>query len=320
MRQIPRVGFKMKPNTVITSAYTHTDIDTLACGVALNDIQNKTNLTTSLFLPGPLNQSVTPSIRKWKYSTSTAEISNESDLIMVDVSDPDYLKPHFNLSKIIEVYDHHFGFEEYWLEKIGDKAHIESVGACATLIWEKAIENKVVINEISANLLYTAIISNTLNFNSTVTHDRDRKAFTEISRYINLPNNWTDQYFQELESESIRDPENSIIHDIKVVSLPNLDAQLFIGQLELWHSQDFLQKNLEIIKKSLEAKQSPYWFFTSPSISEGKNYLYSENNKIKTLLTNILNVDFVGNIGTTSKLILRKEILKKLQNVSKLNT
>jgi len=160
--------------------------------------------------------------------------------------------------------------------------------------------------------LYTAIFSNTLNFNSTVTHERDRRAFAELSKLVKLPTNWVEIYFRELEDESIKDPESSLVHDIKTDTLPGFEKPLFIGQLELWTSQDFVLKNQALIKKILEAKGSPFWFFTSPSISEGHNYFFAENDKIKNLLTTLIGVQFKDNIGTTSNLILRKEILKKM--------
>ena len=58
---------------------------------------------------------------------------------------------------------------------------------------------------------------------------------------------------------------------------------------------------------------NPKWLLTSPSISEGKNYIYSKNEEIKKLLAKTIKAKFVGDLGTTNKLWLRKEILKKLQ-------
>lgn len=49
-----------------------------------------------------------------------------------------------------------------------------------------------------------------------------------------------------------------------------------------------------------------------PSISENKNYIYTESEKIKDLLKKIITVNFAGGVGVTDKLWLRKEIRKKL--------
>ena len=70
----------------------------------------------------------------------------------------------------------------------------------------------------------------------------------------------------------------------------------------------------EDIKKALDSFKSPLWFLTSPSISEGINYIYTENERVKNLLRDKLEVKFTGNAGTTNKLILRKEIKKIIYN------
>jgi hypothetical protein len=52
---------------------------------------------------------------------------------------------------------------------------------------------------------------------------------------------------------------------------------------------------------------------TAPSISEGKNYLFTKSKDIKEVLENKIGAEFEGDIGVTGKLWLRKEILRELQ-------
>lgn len=302
----------MTSKIVVTSGITFTDIDTLACAVAYAEILNKSNRPALAYLPGPLNQSIVSTIKTWNLNFSDHFDINDHPLIVVDVSEPDYLKNSLKISNVIEIYDHHFGFEKYWYDILGENSHIEAVGACATLIWEQAVKNKINLSTDSSNLLYTAVFSNTLNFNSSVSHDRDKQAFSEISKKTRLPQDWIGSYYLQLESESLSDPALAVTNDIKVVKTSRFSEPLFIGQLELWHSKIFIEANSKIIKSALLRKGSPYWFFTSPSISEGMNYIYCENSEIKKFLSNALGAKFIDNIGVTSKLFLRKEILKML--------
>jgi inorganic pyrophosphatase len=57
---------------------------------------------------------------------------------------------------VIEVYDHHYGHEAFWKERLPNSTFIEYVGACATLIWERfkqdGLQNS--ISTINANLFY----------------------------------------------------------------------------------------------------------------------------------------------------------------------
>lgn len=300
---------------IITSAEGFTDIDGLACALAYQELSNKEGWKSLVVLPGRLNQSVTKTVKCWGFNFNTEIDNNQVNTVIMDVSEPSHIAKFVDQKRITEIYDHHFGFEDYWKDKLGDKAKIEHVGACATLIWEefksRGLDNQ--ISELSANLLYTAIISNTLNFQASVTHQRDIQAFEELKQHINLSTDWIEQYFTELESGIYKDIKQAIIDDTKIQEFPNLGITFVIGQIELWNSQKFVKDNLQLIKSALEGFDNPHWFLTSPSISEGKNYLYADNPQVKKLLTKILNAKFDGDIGMTSKLWLRKEILRKLQ-------
>ena len=89
---------------------------------------------------------------------------------------------------------------------------------------------------------------------------------------------------------------------------------IVIGQLEFWDSRNFVLNNLKDIETALTSFGNPKWFLTSPSISEGKNYLFTKNPEMKKLLEKLIGAKFNGDIGTTDKLWLRKEILKELQS------
>ena len=171
---------------VVTSGQRFTDIDALACVAAYMEIPVERPIAV---IPGPLNLSVTNRIKEWKFDYLTYLDSDDYDYVVVDVSETEQFAHYVKIDRVVEIYDHHFGFEKYWQEKLGDKAKIEAVGACATLIWEefKKRNPEKKISSLSANLLYTAINSNTLNFRSSVTTERDKKAFEEIKPFTDLP-------------------------------------------------------------------------------------------------------------------------------------
>src|SRR3989344_1441560 len=173
---------------VITTGEAVVDIDAYACVIALGDLYNLQG-KSYLSIVGPLNHSVTAKVLAFPTNYSQTYSQNKNDrFILVEFSEPAYI-PKFitNESRICEIFDHHFGYEKYWKEKIGDMAHIEKVGACATLIYEEyekaGLSNKISVT--CANLLYTAIVSNTLNFKSFVTDKRDTHAFEKIKKHAN---------------------------------------------------------------------------------------------------------------------------------------
>ena len=297
--------------TIITTGMAFADIDALACGIAYQELLEKLGKDSTFVIPGPLNNTVTKSILKWDLTYNKTYSDTNNKFVIVDCSNPEVLSKEVN--NITEVWDHRYGYQNNWdSQKI--KVVIEEVGSCATLIWEefKKTQQESSISKISANLLYTAIFSNTLNFNASVTTNRYIKAFEEIKMHTDLPENWIEIYYQESEEQIIKDPKKAIINDSKIVNIPNKNINITIGQIELWNSHDFINNNKETIKNTLLDFGNKMWFMTAPSISESKNYIYTEDQETKDNLTRLIDVDFEGDLGVTKKLWLRKEILKKM--------
>lgn len=288
---------------VVTSGQKYTDIDGLACAIAYKEIEPE----ALIVLPGSLNQSVTPAIRSWPLNFQTSLPSGDYQFIIMDISEPEWIAKFAKEDKIVKIYDHHFGFEKYWQGKLGKNAKIEPVGACATLIWEEIKAKAITPSEMVANLLYITIISHTLNLKASVTTARDIKAAEEIKPLTSLAPNSIKKYYQEVEAGIYQDPVKAILSDTKGIS------DIVIGQIELWDSRKFIKKYLKEIEQAMGSFGRPDWFFTSPSISEGKNYLYTKDEEIKDKLAKLIGATFKGNLGATKKLWLRKEILKKLR-------
>ncbi len=300
--------------TVITAGEAFTDIDVLACAVAYSELLTLENKKNEIVLPGVFNSSITSTIRSWNINYVTQPTDIESDIVIVDVSELTYISKFIQMEHVVEVYDHRFGFQDFWKEKLSEHAHVELVGACATLIWEeykkRGFADKV--SKLSANLLTIAILSNTLNFGASVTTDRDVTAFEELKKYIDLPLNWTEQYFEEVEQSIYTDIGHAITSDTKTLNLETVPFPVVMGQLELWSANTFLDKHKVEAQAALEKFGHPDWFLSIPSISEKKNYMYTESKKVKELLSKIITISFDGDVGVTDKLWLRKEIRKKL--------
>ncbi len=303
----------MKP-TIITAGETFTDIDVLACAVGYSELLTLEGKKNEVVLPGVFNSSITPILRAWDLKYATTPTDPDSDVVLVDVSELAYVAKFVQPQQVVEIYDHRFGFQDFWKEKLGAHAHIEFVGACATLIWEeykkRGFANK--ISPLSANLLTIAILSNTLNFGASVTDERDIVAFEELKKYIDMPDDWTGNYFEEVEKDIYKDVGQAITSDTKTLSLPTVDFPIVMGQLELWDASTFLTQHKLKAKTALEKFGQAEWFLSIPSISEKKNYMYTESKKIKELLPKIIPISFDGDVGVTDTLWLRKEIRKKL--------
>jgi inorganic pyrophosphatase/exopolyphosphatase len=298
----------------VVTAGKYIDIDVLSCAIAYSELFSLLNKESKAVLEGYYTETITETIKSWNLNYVEKLPSNIDEFILVDVSDPNFLSNFVNFDKIKEVWDHRKGHEDFWIGKIG-KHNIEIVGACATLIWEQFVKNNMQdkISKTSANLLYTAIFSNTLNFQAKISCERDKKAFEELELKIDLPKNWIDIYYKECAESIIKDPLKSIKKGTKDVVIHNKKYK--IGQLELGTINEFFKiSNIDsIIKKSLETKEKDsFWFLTVPCVIEGFNYIFSESEETKKILSEILDIKFENNVAKTSKLILRKEIMHLL--------
>jgi len=300
---------------IVTAGQAYNDIDALACAIAYSELLTLKGISSNAVLSGALNNSVTNLVKQIPFSyRATYSLDNEDTFVLVDISNPDFISKFVDTERITEVFDHHYGFEEFWKEKLGNNARIEMIGACATLIYEEFVKENLLhkISNISANLLSIAIVSNTLNFNISITHERDRKALKDLRIYSNLPQNWIEQYFSEQDINTYKDPRVVIKNDTKFENIAGLDRPLVIAQLELWDGQEFLTQHLETLQSVMKQFTNPYWVVTIPSISERKNYIFCESSALQRILENSLGIIFRNNIAETSELMLRKQILKSI--------
>lgn len=299
---------------IVTSGETFADIDAFACAIAYAELLRLEGNDAEAVLPGTLNHSITPTIRAWGLSFSTQPSATGYSSVLVDVSEPAHVARCAPPESVTEIYDHRYGFEKIWRDRLGENCHIEPVGACTTLIWEEFKRRGFAdrISAKSANLLLIGTVSNTLNFGAQVTTERDIRAAKELESRIDLPKDWKETYFKEQEETALKDPENTIRNDTKTLDIPGLGLPLVMGQLELWDSRDFLGNHQDKIRRVLASYNVEDWFMSLPCIKERINYVYAENERVKALLGEIIDARFEGNIGKTDKMWLRKEVRKRL--------
>jgi len=298
---------------IITSGSSYLDIDGYACCIAYAELLNLQEIPARAISSAPFNYSVSKGIlslcRKIEAPKSIFfELGTE--FIIMDVSEPRFFEPFAKDGIIVEIYDHHVGFEEYWKKKLGDKAHIEIIGCAATLVfeeWEKAGLTSQMSPD-TAKIMVAAILDNTLNFSASITNYRDIAAKEKLSVIADIDQEWCDSYFIECQDAVENNLFTSISKDAKtdcnITGLPKT-----IGQIAIWDAKKFMDRSDDIIL-TLDTLSSD-WMLNVISIKDGKGYIICNNKKQRTRLQSIFNVSFDGNIAIMEKAMLRKEIIKK---------
>jgi len=298
---------------IVVTAGGYADIDVFACAVAYAELLTLEGKQATTVIPKILTASITPTVLSWGaiYETDYTPTGDET-FVLVDISDPDAFAPYVVHERIAEVYDHRYGHEEYWKEKLDKDAHIEMVGACATLIFEEFEERGKfpVMSTLSAKLLLAAIVSNTLNFNATLTTGRDRSAYEKLKVGSVLAEEWVAEYFKEQEELIFSDFERWLLADTKQFTIQG--KPFIIGQIELWNARPVIAERLSHIDTAYREYGDIPWVVNIVSISEGKSYLYARHPVAQVALVQALGVLFEKNIAITKELFMRKQIFKAL--------
>jgi len=293
---------------VVTSGKKYIDIDAYASCIAYAKLLNLKGLEAKTASTAKLNESITTSLKKFNMGWDNYVPNEDDRYIVIDVSNKDYFDTFIKEENIIEIIDHHPGFEEYWTNKLKERANIESLGSVATVIFE-LYEKENLVNEITkdiAILLMAAILDNTLNFKAKITNERDIIAYKKLEAISN-ENNYSEKYFRECQMEVEQDLKASIENDTKIENINEVLPPIF-SQLVIWDKDNIL-KNINIIYDTLD-QIGQKWMMNLISLKDGKSYLIAKNPEVQENMSNLFKTKFSNNISELEEVWLRKEIIK----------
>lgn len=304
---------KSEQYKIITAGSTYLDIDAYACMVAMAELLRLQGENAIAYSQAPCNYSICSSL------TSNGQILRElpSDIsegsasyIIVDVSDPEFLRSSVPLDRVEAIYDHHVGFEDYWQKRIGDGARIEFIGAAATLIYRKwknaGLQSKMKCS--TAKLLAAAILDNTLNLTSSNMTDEDSCAFEELCSIAGIKDSFRAEYFSEVQKSVEEDLKNAIFGDIKTVR-GNKILPPHVAQLAVWNSESIFVRLDEI--RTWFANMTDGWMINLIDIKEMRSYFICDGANYQNKICEVFKIRFESGVAKLPCAYLRKEIIKK---------
>jgi inorganic pyrophosphatase/exopolyphosphatase len=300
---------------IVNTGSAYIDIDGYAGIISYAELLNLQGTPAKAASIAPLNESITKTVRIWPTNYENQYVGSKEDkFVIIDVSGVEYLErdPVVDLDKVVEVIDHHPGYEEYWAKKLGSKAQIEPIGAACTLVYERWVESGYLnkMSQTTARLLICGILDNTLNLGAIITHERDRVAYRELSKIANLPDDWPEQYFGECQEAIEADIKKSIKNDHKAdYQYKGLAGPVGVGQLAVWDAKSLIKNHLDKMTANMNQLNSR-WFMNLISIKEKKNYIVTHDEQVQDWLSEITGAKFLENIAVTERMWLRKEITK----------
>lgn len=295
---------------IVTAGANYLDIDAYACMVAMAELLRLQGENAVAYSSAAHNYSVCPSLVKDGQilrELPAKQWEEEGQYIIVDVSDPDYLKKSIPLEKVAAVYDHHVGFEDYWAGRIGANAKIEFIGAAATLIyreWKNAgLQGQMTRS--TALLLIAAILDNTLNLTSTNTTAEDAEVFWALCKHADVDEQWCAAYFSEVQAGVEADLRNALLNDTKSVrDNPVLPPK--VAQLCVWDAAGILRRLPEI-----RSWFDGLWMLNVIDIQHRCSYFVCDDPHHQEKIGRLFDVSFENGAAKTPISYLRKEIIKK---------
>ena len=298
---------------ILTVGKSYVDIDGYASAIAYRELLKLQGINAKFITKAKTNYSITDSLLMLPLKPDNYEITKDDQFIILDLSNKDFFPEYVDENHIIEIIDHHPGYEDYWFNKLKDKSIIKPIGAVATIIFEKYKEANLLskMNPDVAMLLMAAILDNTLNFTAKITTDHDIIAYHELEKITNI-SNYADIYFSDVQKMIETDLKNAINSDLKHENIPFLPNT--IGQLTIWDYEALKDKIADII--NIMNDNSNEWIINIISLKNNTSYILCSDELVKSNFMKVINCDN-SNILAIKPALLRKEIFKKAIDANK---
>jgi len=293
----------------------YVDVDAYASIIAYAELLNQRGKHAKTYIPFAPNYSVPTKLRIPDQENAVWDFKDNDQAIILDVSVPAAINRLVADDQILELIDHHPGYEEYWHARLGERAVIETIGAVATSVfewWGECWDYNRLSPKI-AKLLLAAVLDNTLYFNTKNTTERDRKAAEKMATIAGTTvAEFAKWYFSETSKTIIADLEGSLANDCKKVDMPEGQASLAFSQLTIWNAQEVVCKQTEKIREIM-GMMGKNWVISVICISERKNYILTSSEKYDNYFKRLLELKADGGWLESDKLYLRKEIMGRMK-------
>ena len=292
---------------VLTVGKTYVDIDGYASAIAYRELLKLKKVDACFVTSASFNYSITNSLLNLPLGADKYTAKTEDKFIILDLSNKSYFPDFVEEENIIEIIDHHPGFEDYWKDKLQDKSKIIPIGSVATIIAEKYEEDGLLkdINKDVARLLMAAILDNTLNFTADITTDEDIIIYKELDKIVS-DLDFKENYFSECQNYIVNNLTESITKDIKMQNHINILPKVF-AQLTIWNVNGLMNKK-KLINEIMNSYNSS-WMINIISLEENKSYILFSDNEIKNKISYLFNIIEDEDCMIVIPAILRKEIM-----------
>lgn len=303
---------------IFVTSYESPDLDGIACAIAYSEFLNKEGENAEAVYCGDLGLEVEFVKRYTSYfpvEKHVGDFEENSQFILVDVADPDILEKTVVSERVIEIIDHH---PLVFIERfINAKKTIELVGSCATLVIERLQKEQFVPSKEAIIYLYSAIISNTVNFKNAITTRRDVDAANYLKSLVEL----SDDYIREMFSSKSKLTKENLYHVIfqDFFTKPINGKRIGIAQIEIVDLDETVTRLWDelvlVLERIRKEDKLDYVFLVGIDLYQGHTMFVSVDEESRALFSKALGIPDLKTKHIIDFIMMRKQVWPKVDKI-----
>jgi manganese-dependent inorganic pyrophosphatase len=304
-------------SSILVTPFRNPDIDGYASAYAYAELLQKLGVNAEAAISGDPDTETDHILKKYKIKelpSAKKAIDKAESIILVDASDITGIDETIKPAKVVEIVDHRTHNDIHLFKKAD--VTIEIIGATSTLIAELFIELNIPLSDEAATLLYAGIISDTINFKSKLTTNRDKRTAAFLLTKVKFPEDFIEKMFKAKSNF-----KEQTVYEVVEKSLATYKFkrnQVGIAQISIVESVKFVQKNIEDLHKATRRLKKKYeldhMFVKLIDLNEGRNIFITEDIETQKVLIKNFQVEFEEHTAHSHGIITRKEMAPVLKH------
>jgi len=303
---------------ILVTCNVHPDLDGFACVVAYTEFLKSQGQGVKAGMFGEPTNEVTFILNRFNFSLPD-KVQNPEDFDRIAFMDASILQGFFERlapEKVIEIIDHRKINELHLFPNAASQ--VELVGAAATLVAERFKQSGVDISKESAILLQGGIISNTLNFQSNTTTQKDKDIAAWLKEEAPLPDNFANEMFLAKSDLKEGKLKEVMYNDFGHFQKDKQGKKIGIAQIEMIGAKALVNTRKQEIFEHLDTLKEKFntdlIFLSIIELKDGFNLFVTNHQETKNILKSVFQVEFENDIALTSGLMMRKEVWPMLRD------
>jgi manganese-dependent inorganic pyrophosphatase len=293
--------------TTIVTTYRNPDLDGVASAIALAgylEFRDGGMVTPVLF--GQLDPETAFVMQRFEIEPprSVGACPPADALYIVDTHDPAQLDPSIPVALVRGIIDHHTSGDPSAFPNA--TIQNEAVGAVATLLAEQFDAAAFEADPALLRLLHAAIISNTLNFTTPSTTDRDREAAAWLTGLAPIPSGFAEEMLQARSQFGTQSTAALLATNLKPFTFAGISYGIVqiegIGVEEVLARTDLISE-LTILRN---AQGLEHAFATGVDVGQGATYVIADGPETRHVLSGALGMQFANSILRIGRVLQRK--------------